>query len=185
LLCLLPLAACDWLSWPDFHDYEHHTHLLILHTAVIDSSGGYTFWPRYFGLGLTNCEFRRPGAGFSNFRVNSPDLYVWIDSLTDPDTVDTFSLVHCSGLAQHLGGDTTHFARMDSRPGWEWSYRVSVNDYGYGGAEAEFLLTLPDTVTPEVHMRVEVTLPLLYKWDSRGRRHINLDYLRITRIDTN
>jgi hypothetical protein len=171
------------MSWPDFRDYEYHAHRLVLHTAVIDSSGGYHFWPHHFGVRLTNCEFGRPGPGFNDFRFDFTDPHVWIDSLADPDTVDTFCIVHCAGLAEHLGGDTTHFARMDSRPGWEWSYRVSVNDYGYGEADEEFLLTLPDTVTPEVHLRVEVTLPLLYKWDLRGRRRINLDCLRIARID--
>jgi hypothetical protein len=189
LLALLLLAGCEWMSWPDPLDHEYHTHRLILHTAVIDSSHGHSYWPRDIGMALLRCEFRRPGSGYDNFRADyTTEPYVLLDSVADPDTVDTFSLVHFAGLAQHLGGDTTHFARMDSLPGWEWSYRVTayVNGEGDGWeAEEEFLLTLPDTVAPEVHLRIEVTWPLLYEYDSRGHLRINLNYVRISRLDTN
>lgn len=173
------------MSWPDYRDYEHHAHKLVLHTAVVDSTHGSASSLDYFRVRFRDCEFRRLGPGFNDFRFDYSDLWAGIESIADQDTVDTFWVMHCEGLAQHLGGDTTHFARMDTRPGWAWSYRVGVNDYGYGEPEEEFPLTLPDTVTPDVHLRIEVTLPLLYEYDSRGRRLINLDYLRITRIDTN
>jgi len=175
------------MSWPDYRDYEHHAHKLVLHTAVVDSSQGSASWPDRFHVRFRSCEFRRPGPGFNDFRFEYSDLWAGIDSIADPDTVDTFWVMHCHGLAQHLGGDTTHFARLDSRPGWEWCYRAAFSLYegDYGEDEEVFLVTLPDSVTTEVHVRVEVTLPLLYEYDSRGRRHINLDYVHITRIDTN
>ncbi len=182
---LFLLAGCQWLDRPDPRDYQFHGHSLIVHTVMIDSSAGRSGWPRGFRVSLHDCEYRRPGPGFCNYGVYSDDPYVRIDSVADPDTVDTFGFAHYVGLVQHLGGDTTHFARVDSLPGWEWHYRVSVYaNEGNGWDEVDgFLLTLPDTVTPEVHLRVEATWPLLYEYDSGGGLHINLDYLHITRLD--
>ncbi len=185
VLLLLLAAGCDWLDWPDPLDYPYHGHRLIVHTSVIDSTAGHGTTQPHFYLALRNCEFRRPGSGHDVFAFDYSYFTVDIDSFNDPDTVDTSFVPHFDGLAQHLGGDTSHFARMDSRPGWEWRYRGFVADrgrYDMEGAE-RFMLSIPDTVTPEVHLRVEVVWPLLYESDRRGRLHYDLDYLRITRID--
>jgi len=185
LLVLLFMVGCQWLDRPDPRDYPYHAHRLIVHTEMIDSSAGRSGWPQGFGVKLHDCEYRRPGSGFCNYGVYGDAPYVRIDSVAAPDTVDTFGFAHYAGLTQHLGGDTTHFASMDSLPGWEWHYRVSVyarDPYDWDEVGA-YLLTLPDTVAPEVHIRVEVIWPLLYEYDSGGGLHVNRDYVRITRLD--
>jgi hypothetical protein len=185
-ILLLLTAGCEWLNWPDPRDHAYHGHRMIVHTAVIDSTAGQGTWRPRLRVWLDDGEFRRPGSGFDVFACGSGAFTVSVDSLNDPDTVDTFFVPHFDGLAQRQGGDTSHFARMDSLPGWQWQYRGSVAVYMAGRWQDPeyFMLALPDTVAPEVHLRVEIVWPPLCEYDwRRDRVHYDLDYLRITRID--
>ncbi len=183
---LLIVAGCSWLDQPDPLDYPYDWHRVVFHTTVIDSSAGTGDFRPHFSLELSDAEFRRPGCGSNVFTSRIGTMTIQIDSFADPDTVDTFSIAHFAGLAQSLDGDTSHFARLDSRPGWEWFYRCRMTGRYYGqDGEKRFTASLPDTVTSEVHLLVEVVWPWVHEYDRYGQIHYNLDYLRITRIDAN